>query len=293
MGLRNTLAVAMIKGLGALPLPMSRAIGRGFGYLAWLGNGRGKQTTLRNLELCFPDMPVNERLALAKRSLQETSITGAEVGYIWTRPYDEWKDLIEVPQASHEVVQEALAKNKGLLVLGPHLGNWEVIGLYFAEVYGITSMYEPIKYKGVDKIVHQARERTGASLVPTNTSGVKAQLKALKQGKLVGVLPDQVPDRNSGQMAPFFGIPALTMGLIHSMASRTGAAAITVYAERTDKGFKLIFSHADERIYSKDSLEALTGLNASVEACVRQRPEQYQWEYKRFRRQTDGVDFYK
>lgn len=55
------------------------------------------------------------------------------------------------------------------------------------------------------------------------------------------------------------------------------------YAERVEGGFKMVVIDADPSIYSDDALTSVRGLNASVEACVRRAPAQYQWEYKRFR----------
>jgi KDO2-lipid IV(A) lauroyltransferase len=56
-----------------------------------------------------------------------------------------------------------------------------------------------------------ARQRPGLQTAPTNLSGVKQLIKALKKGEAVGLLPDQVPPRGMGVMAPFFGREAYTM----------------------------------------------------------------------------------
>jgi KDO2-lipid IV(A) lauroyltransferase len=54
-------------------------------------------------------------------------------------------------------------------------------------------------------------------------------------------------------------------------------------------GFKLVFTEADDAIYADDLQQSLAGLNRSIEAVVRVAPEQYQWEYKRFKRQPPGL----
>ena len=58
------------------------------------------------------------------------------------------------------------------------------------------------------------------------------------------------------------------------------------YVERVSKGFKIVFQQPDANIYSDKEIDSLNGLNRSVENCVRNIPEQYQWEYKRFKRTT-------
>jgi KDO2-lipid IV(A) lauroyltransferase len=85
-------------------------------------------------------------------------------------------------------------------------------------------------------------------------------------------------------VVPFFGQPALTMTLVHSLIQRTGCTVVSAFAERVPAGFKLVILPADEGIYRDTAVESVTALNRSVEQCVRRVPSQYQWEYKRFRR---------
>ena len=119
-------------------------------------------------------------------------------------------------------------------------------------------------------------------------------LKALQRGEMVGVLPDQVPNDEGGEFANFFGKQALTMTLVSKLAARSQARVFSGFLVRLPKGrgFKLIIREADQAIYDEDLLTSVRGLNKSVEDCVLMAVEQYQWEYKRFRRQPDGKKFY-
>ncbi|WP_101758673.1 lysophospholipid acyltransferase family protein [Oceanicoccus sp. KOV_DT_Chl] len=143
-------------------------------------------------------------------------------------------------------------------------------------------------------MIYQARSCNGAKLAPTNTSGVKALLRALKNGETVGVLPDQTPITSGGDFAPFFGIPALTGTLSFNLIQRTGAKVVVAYAERVGPGagFKVVFEAVADDIASADQLVSLTALNNAVEQCARKIPEQYQWEYKRFKKQPAGAKKY-
>src|SRR5690606_19831187 len=120
-------------------------------------------------------------------------------------------------------------------------------------------------------------------LAPTNRRGVSQLLKALRAGEIVGILPDQVPDEGSGELAPFFKQPALTMTLVHGLITRTDCEVVMVYCERIEGGFSMVVRECHEGIRAKDQAQALAALNHSVEDCVRAIPAQYQWEYKRFR----------
>src|SRR5690606_39427879 len=78
--MKNWLALNLIKFLSLLPLSISRALGTIVGSLLWWTNGRSKRITLRNLQLCFPQMSEQDLQALARQSLIETSKTAAEAG---------------------------------------------------------------------------------------------------------------------------------------------------------------------------------------------------------------------
>tara|TARA_B110000037_G_C16744485_1_gene352632 strand:- start:309 stop:521 length:213 start_codon:yes stop_codon:yes gene_type:complete len=62
------------------------------------------------------------------------------------------------------------------------------------------------------------------------------------------------------------------------------------YAKRIEGtgDFVLVIEPADEGIYSSDVQVSLAAMNAGIERCIMAAPEQYQWEYKRFKRRPDG-----
>ena len=140
----------------------------------------------------------------------------------------------------------------------------------------------------------RARQRTGASLVPANVAGVGALLQALRAGGIAGILPDQVPPVGAaGLNAPFMGVPCFTGSLANGLLRRTGAMAVTAYARRVRNGFQLRYRAVHEDLASEDLPRALAALNREVEICLDECPEQYQWEYKRFRTRparAGGVD---
>lgn len=74
------------------------------------------------------------------------------------------------------------------------------------------------------------------------------------------------------------------------LLQKTGAAVLVTYAERLPdhRGFRIVVTKAEQDMADKDPTTAATALNQSVENVVRRFPEQYQWEYKRFRHQPGG-----
>lgn len=286
----NYLIIAgLFRLMSLFSLQFLRMMGKSLGSLMWLLNGQTRRVTEKNLSLCFPDMDSEKRARLTKSSIQNLGMTVMEMGFVWYRPVE--KLLTTITEVhGRECLDAAVAEGKGVLVLGPHIGNWELAGLYFGRNHTATIMFQPRKNRAFGKLIHYARQRSGGTLVPADRTGIKAQLRALKRNEVVAILPDQVPSLETGQFAPFFGVPALTAKMIASLANHTGARAIMAYTKRVPGTgeFHLMLEPVPEGFYSGDSLTALTALNQGVENCVKDAPEQYQWEYKRFRRQPGG-----
>ena len=183
-------------------------------------------------------------------------------------------------------------QGQGLIVLAPHLGCWEIAGLYLASRGSVTSLYRPPRQAALGPVMKRARERSGAELVPTDASGIKRLFRVLQSGGTTGILPDQQPDSSKGAVfAPFFGVPALTMLLVNRLMRKTGAKVIFCYAQRLPegKGFTLHYLPAPAGLGDADPVHAATAMNQGVEHCVRQCPDQYQWSYKRFKEQPEGI----
>src|SRR5687768_144381 len=257
--MKDQLAPALFKLLALLPLGLLRALGAALGSLMWLINGRAAKVTRENIALCFPELSAVGQSRLARQSLQETAKTAMEAGAIWRNSWP-WLQGKIVAMEGDEILRAKLAEGKGVLVLAPHHGNWEVVAPYLASVANLTAMYQPLDNPKMDELVLAGRSKLNITMAPTNRKGVMMLFKALQGGTIVGILPDQVPGREAGgEVAPFFGQPALTMTLVHGLIQRTGCAVCSCYAERVAGGFKLVVLEADAQIYSEEQLASVTG----------------------------------
>ncbi|GHC33741.1 lysophospholipid acyltransferase family protein [Aidingimonas halophila] len=245
---------------------------------------RERKVTDINLGEVYPDLDTQARQRLSRDSLVHSSATMLELGFAWMAPPQRVEaSLLEVH--GRGLLDEARAEGRGVIVLAPHFGNWEVLNFWLSGHFPFTAMYEPPKLAPLDPIIRQGRERMGAELVPTNARGIAALMKALKRSEAVGILPDQTPSWGSGVFAPFFGRPAYTATLLPKLVSRTQARVVTGVARRLPgRGFAIHFLAADERVYDSDEATSATGVNACVEAAIALDPPQYQWEYKRYRK---------
>lgn len=296
--MKSLLTAAFLYLCSLLPLSLARRIGRVTGWLAWRLGSRMQRSTNTNLALCYPQLSAVQREQLGRRSLQGTLQTIMEAGAVWLWPAHRVLALIHRVDGL-ELLERGQQAGKGVIVLAPHLGNWEVLGLYL-NTCGLGQSYQLYQAPTdprLDRLIRKARSRAGATMVATDTKGVAELLRALRSGHIAGILPDQVPDASGGQHAPFFGQPALTMTLLIRLQQKTGATVVLAFAKRVDgaegAGFELIMKEPDPEIYAKDMQAALGAMNRSIEGLIALAPEQYQWEYKRFRRQRDGSNPYR
>jgi KDO2-lipid IV(A) lauroyltransferase len=280
--LKVTLVKALLLICAAFPLSIARALGRVMAGLYWRLGGRGRDVTERNISLAFPGLDSAAQHRLARDSIVATGELMAEMGHVWLRSWDYLAPRLQVE--GRELILDAQAAGRGVLVLAPHQGNWEVVGLHLARLGPVTSLYQPPRLAALDSMIRQARQRTGAELVPTDIRGVGSLVLALRAGQIAGLLPDQVPaELAAGENVPFMGVPCFTGTLASKLLQRTGALAVVAVAERSPSGFKVRYRAAGDDIYSGDLQSSLAALNAEVECALAHCPEQYQWEYKRFR----------
>jgi KDO2-lipid IV(A) lauroyltransferase len=290
--MKSRLLILLLHFFALLPLRVARWLGRLLGDICWFAHGRMAHTTLTNLALCFPTMDAESRDKLARASLRHTFMTITEGGAVWLWPAPKALALIHKVEGL-ELLHAAHAAGQGVIALGPHLGNWELIGLYLntAGCGQNSQLFQAPEDARLGKLIYEARSRAGAHMVPTDQKGVGVLLQALRRGEVIGILPDQVPAESGGEFAPFFGVPALTMTLACRLQQKTGARMLMVFARRElglNQGFTIVIQEPDTRIYAQHMPEALAGLNHSIETLMNGVPEQYQWEYKRFKRQPPG-----
>lgn len=275
-----------------MPLAWARALGRGVGAGLYHVNSRMRRVAIRNLELAYPQWTSSQRRVVARHSVQSTGELMAEMGRLWSQPWSRTEGLLEVDGLA--CVTEPLGTGQGVIVLGPHLGNWELLGMHLATLGDLVALYEPITLKKLDALVHRGRQGTGGKLVPTTPRGIAELVRSVRAGGITGILPDQVPsDEKAGLNAPFFGVDCFTASLASNLIRKSGAAPVMGTVLRTAAGFRAVYRPAEPAVQSDNLLEALTAINRGVEKLITGHESQYQWQYKRFRCRPQGqVDHY-
>ena len=283
------IVMLLMRLLALMPLRLSQAVGKAIGSLSWRLDMRSAKITKTNINECFPQLPVEERSRLARQSLRHTGMMLMETPATWLGSRDRVLGWITAVKNA-DLLDAAIAAEKGVLVILPHIGNWELVNVYLAsKKSNCTGLYAPPAKAYLKELMSTIRGRFGNELVPTTVKGLATLIRRLEQGSIVVVLPDQVPA--SGEFAPFFGIDTLTDVLVPRLITRVQPRVLCCVIRRLPgaKGFEMSFNEPHPDIYASDKAVALTGMNLSVEACVHLAPDQYQWEYKRFKERPPGM----
>lgn len=272
--------VTLFDVLARLPLSVLHRLGALFGWLTFLFSGQYSSRLRENLKNAGLTGSESEQQILLHTNIREMGKGVMELPWVWRRPFEK---VVASVQYCHgwEHFEAAHALGKGVIVLTPHIGCFEVIGLYIAARLPMTCMYRVPRWKFLDTLMHEGRERGQMKLAPADLGGVRQLLKALKKGQVIGVLPDQVPGNGEGVWAPFFGRPAYTMTLIGRLMESSGAAVVMCHSERLaqGKGYALHFIPL-----SFDANSSIPEqMNAMLEALIRNFPEQYLWSYNRYK----------
>ncbi len=220
-----------------------------------------------------------------------------ELPFLWLRPAGE-PIRPRLDWQGEALLTEALARGKGILLLTPHMGSFEVTAQacaqsFAAEFGPITVLFRPARKAWVRALMDGSRERPGVATAPATLAGVRQMIRALRRGEAVGLLPDQVPPDGMGVWVPFFGKPAYTMTLAARLAQQTGATPLLIWGERLPRGagFRVRVSALPEALPLTDPTQAESAavINRAMAQLIRQCPQQYLWGYHRYKTPRSGT----
>ena len=288
--------VALVRWLSFCPLRLLHAIGAVLGWVTYLLSPSYRTRLKANATLAG----VGE--AQRRAAVAEAGRMVMELPRLWLRPPTQaiadpvrWEGM--------ELLDSLLADRRGLVLLTPHMGSFELSAQSYAERFGarkpLTVLYRPARKAWLRKLEETARARQALATAPASLAGVRLMIRALRRGETVGLLPDQVPPEGQGVWVPFFGQPAYTMTLAAKLVQQTGAAVALVWSERLPRGAGYVVHVSalpeplPERHDGDDEAAAMAAgalaINRAMEALIRQQPGQYLWGYHRYKTPRQAV----
>ena len=266
--------------LARLPLRLLHFLGALLGWAIFLSSGSYAARLRENLGNYNEGRHPSEFNKVLRASVAEAGKSIAELPWVWRRPLAEV--LANVRHCyGREYFDDARQGGKGLIVLTPHMGCFEIIGLYVASEMPMTCMYSTPKRMWMDEVIRGGRQRGQMFLARADIGGVRTLIKALRRGEAIGLLPDQVPAHGEGEWADYFGRPAYTMTLAGRLLEVSGASVLLSYVMRRQhgEGYDIYFSPLE----LKADMPVTRQINYALEKIIRTSPAQYLWSYNRYK----------
>ena len=273
-----------LKALSRLPLAWLHGIGVGVGWMVYLFSRSYAARLNENLRQSALFASEREFRRLRRAAIAEAGKAVVELIAIWLRSDAEVARLVREVR-NFESIEAARSAGRGIFILTPHMGCFELVGFYFGQLMPFTVLYRPPNVRFLEHFMINGRRRGQVELAATDIGGVRRLLRALRSGKGAGMLPDQAPRWGEAVWARFFDRPALTTTLSNRLRRATGCATFMVFAERLPRGagFRLHIEPLPSAV--SDEVE----LNQAVEGIIRLQPSQYMWGYDRYKVPGGGV----
>jgi KDO2-lipid IV(A) lauroyltransferase len=258
-------------------------VGRSFFHLS----PRHRRIALSNLFRAFgPEVSLEDRWRIALSSFENMGLTLLETLHFPGLGADGLRNRIEIEGLWN--LNKAACKNKGVLILTAHFGNWEFL-LLTLGLMGFTggAIFRPFDFKPLDDYITFIRTSTGARLIPKNRSMRKA-LAALHSREMLGILLDQNTILREGVFVDFFGHPACTDKGLALLALKSGAPVVPLFCLRLGNGrHKIIIQPEVELQRTGDKTKEVEDNTAlftrAIEDMVRAYPEQWLWIHQRWK----------
>lgn len=259
------------------------------GRLAFWVVGHARRVTQENLSRVF-GWPLGDP-RLTKMAREVFINAGKNLADLMRMPRMNRADidgLIRIKGQHH--VDQAMARGRGLIAVTGHIGNWELLAIWFAiKGYPVNVVARRVYDPRLDRILNELRKNANVKGISRET-GAKEMIRVLRRGETLGVLMDQ-DTKVRGVFVPFFGRAAYTPVGPVVLAMRTGAAVVPMAIHRqkdetylitVERPLELVFTGNDE----EDILTNTTVCTEALERFIRMDPAQWVWMHDRWRRKS-------
>jgi KDO2-lipid IV(A) lauroyltransferase len=270
----------------ALPHGASRQLGAALGGLALRVDRRRRRIGAENLAHAFPERSEAERARLLAACFRHFG--AAFVDGLSAQRFDQVAFCERTTISGLEHLTAAVELGRGVILLGAHHGNWEIIPPTLARASGpVVSVGRPPDNPHVARLVDRLRERFDNRVIDKR-GAVREMFRVLKSGGRLGILLDQRVRADEAIAVPFFGRPAWTSPIVARLALKTGAAVVPAFGDHLPDGRYRVDFHPAMFAAGEESdaatLEFTARCIALFEATIRLAPDKWLWMHDRWKR---------
>jgi KDO2-lipid IV(A) lauroyltransferase len=253
-----------------------------------------RERVIDNLSVAVgSEKDTDEIITIAQEVFFHFTLTPLETIYLIANhhPFDRF--ILKVKIEGKEYLEEALAKKRGVVALGAHLGAFTLLGSRLAvEGYSVNVMINQGSFPKLWKRLIAYQAILGQKIFPPKpiTTSVKKSLNCLRRNEILYLVADE-QQRRGGIPVPFFGQKAFTPSGPALFSLKTGAPILPMFILRKNRiQWTLVIGHPIEIERTSDEkkdIEALTAkFTKAIEDFIRQYPSQWTWLNRRWKLPT-------
>ena len=245
------------------------------------------KVTISNIKIAFPDKNNAFQLNLVNKSICNSLASFYETLYIWSRG----------PTASEQHIKKI--KNRYLfdfhrqqpqLFFSFHNRSIDFLLSWIITKKPCFTMYTKFKNRLINDYVIKFRSFNNSSPVEASMSGVKQMLISLKENGTVNIASDQVPQDGMGQFSTFFSQKCYSTNIVSTLSKKIKINPILIYLSKGDVGYEIVLKSTTSEILGVDGANIM---NQMFEHEILNKPEEYAWEYKKYRKVKENINIYK
>lgn len=278
-------AVAAMEGLG---FGAAGRIGERIGRLGYAPLGIRRDVVRRQVSAALPELSDADVERISRDAYGHLGRTSIETAILPSFSASEIIDLFELV-TGWNVVEERMARRKGLILVAGHLGNWELGGAYLAaRGLPVDAVARHMANPLFDRYLTATRQRIGMTVVH-DEDAVRRVPRSLRGGRAVAFLTDQGTVGLASTWVPFFGRYAKTPRGPAVFALRLDAPIVFGAAVRQPSGRYALHLEPIDAVATDDREADVDRIVAdytrTLERWVRRVPEQYFWHHRRWKHQ--------
>ena len=289
MNLGARLLLGLVWLMHMLPLPLLAALGVGLGRVLHALAGSRRRIALRNLELCLPELPLDERRRIVRHHFEWLGRSLLERGVLWFASPERLRRLIRV---EGDIAWGDRHPERALMWLVPHFIGMDIAGTA-SQLYqkrNVATIYQSQSNPVFDAAIRRGRLRFGQGDVFSRHDSALPLVRAIKRGMIFFNLPDMDFGLRDAAFVPFFGVQASTLLAPSRMARSLRMTVQPVVTEMLPGGRGYVVRLGEPWAHwpTDDALADARQMNAWIEQEIRRNPSQYLWVHKRFKTRPEG-----
>lgn len=271
-----------------MPWRLQMSLGKALGLLMYHTLKRRRFVACVNMELAFPELDAEERMALVRKHFISLGQSVFETPLGWWGRKRLLQRLHQTDGIEH--LQQAQKSGQGIILMSAHFNSLEVGVRSLSMQFPLNAVYRAHQNPLIDHVVATARAKEYGNAIPRED--IRGMIRYLQKGEIVWFAQDQNFGHKNSVFADFFGVPAATNTSLSRLAKMGKALVIPFFTIREKQGYRLVLLPALDPFPGESKEADAEWINRIIETQIRKAPEQYLWTHRRYKDLPEGGNRY-